>query len=139
MRIKRKKIPAETNLGPNNIKINTSNIQKVKVNMTDLKETKEFLSFLFSLVYGISKSLEDGKFKPTEILNFTGAVRKLPSAVGGIENVPDEIKDITSAEIDELVKFIIEEFNLVDKAKEAKVESFIETAFAFAKSVVAWR
>lgn len=102
----------------------------------DLKETKELLSFVFALVYATSKSLQDGKFEYREALNYVGAVRKLPSAVKGIEQVPAEIRDLTPEEVDELKAFIVEEFDIVNDELEANIEEMLDLAADFAKVAV---
>lgn len=121
------------------ISVNTDNIKPVKVNKHNMKETKELLSFVFSLIYATSKAREDGKFDPRDIFHYTGAVRKAPAAVGGLEQIPEELKDLTAEELTELKTFIIEEFNLVSEEQEVNVERLVTMTIDFALAVLEFK
>lgn len=145
MNIQRKKLKP-SDLGSLALTINKENIPPVdesiptkKPIVFTMKETKELLSFIFSLIYATDKSFEDGKFSTSDIFKYTGAVKKLPAGLSGIEKIPNELKNVNEETLNELRQFIIEEFNLVDENKEEVVENILSTAITFANAFVAYR
>jgi hypothetical protein len=111
-------------------------MQKRKKMSKNLKETKEFLGFVFSLVYASARSLEDGKFTVGDLPKFGGVIRKLNGGVRGIEQIPGELADLTQDEVLELQAFIKEEFNLTNEVLEEQIESVINVASELAFAIV---
>lgn len=143
--LERIKIPAmdlkrEIEVDESVIKPVSETYTKTKKTMSEsLKETKEFLSFIFSLVYGTSKSLKDGKFQATDVFNYTGAVKKIPSAISGLEKVPSELLTLDAETLEELKVFIVDEFNLENEVQEESIEKIIVLASDFAKAVLSFK
>ena len=104
-------------------------------NIYGIEDTKDVLKLVFRLVDGYSKSKEDGKFTITDAANFLGAVMVIPQAITGINNVPDEIKELNEAEMQELKDFIAEQFDIADDVLEALIEEIIATAIDVGKLV----
>jgi len=88
-----------------------------------MKETKEMLSFVFSLTEGVFKALEDGKFGLTDIVHFIETIKGLPSAVNDIALVVEEIKAMDVAQKEELKVWIKEDFDIPAEGVEATVEA----------------
>jgi hypothetical protein len=83
--------------------------------MPGVKETKELAKFGAGIGEGIVKSLEDGRLSIGDFMNFIGAMRDAPAAIGGITLVAAELEDLDVAEIEELVQFIKAELDLLDE------------------------
>ena len=96
--------------------------------MYDIQNIKELLLFVCRLVNAIDKTLEDGKFKFTELVNFIGAAQAIPAAVADIKEIPAEFKDLTDEEKAELVQYVKDEFDILGD----EVEEFVEEAFKVA-------
>lgn len=146
MKIQRKKVTA-IDFGRHSVTINKENLPEVdesipsstKQLIHNMKETKELLSFIFSLIYATDRAFEDKKFTTADIFKYTGAVKKLPAGLSGIEKIPNEVKNINEETLNELRVFIIEEFNLTNDKQEEVIENIISTAITFANAFVAYR
>lgn len=109
---------------------------KNKTMAKNIKETKELLSFIFSIVYASAKT--KGNFI-TNYTKYGGAVKKFPAAIHGIKDVPAELLDLTSDEVFELSEFIKEEFNLPNKDLEETIENVLDAAAKIAASILSLR
>ena len=70
-----------------------------------IKETKDVMLFGVSLAMAIDESTQDG-FQWTDILNMVPPMTKLPAALDGITDVPEEIENMDEDERAELVEAI---------------------------------
>ena len=77
-----------------------------------IEETKELLSFVFSLAEAIKKSNADGDFSWRDGLNFVEPIKRLGPAIDNIEDIIPEIQDLDANEWNELITFVSENWNL---------------------------
>ena len=77
-----------------------------------IQETKELLSFVFSLAEAIKLSNADGNFNWRDGLNFIEPLKKLGPAIDNIEDIIPEIEDLDAEEWNELVTFVSERWDL---------------------------
>ena len=77
-----------------------------------IQETKELLSFVFSLAEAIKKSNADGDFNWRDGLNFIEPLKKLGPAIDNIEDIIPEIADLDAEEWNELITFVSERWDL---------------------------
>jgi len=101
-----------------------------------IEELKQLAKFMFAVWDATRETIKDGRFKAREVFNYTEALRSLPKAFRGLENLPAEVKDLDKKELEEIRQFIIDEFKLNDKELEQKVEDIISIAINFAKSLM---
>ncbi len=64
-----------------------------------IQETKELLSFVFSLAEAIKKSNADGDFNWRDGLNFIEPLKKLGPAIDNIEDIIPEIADLDADDL----------------------------------------
>ena len=88
-----------------------------------MNETKQLLNFVFSLTEGIFKSLEDGKFGLTDMMNFVEAFKGLPGAIDDAHLIVSEIKNMTDEQKAELKQWVKDDFDIPLEGVEAAVES----------------
>ena len=103
--------------------------------MAGIKETKEVLDFTAAIGNATGVSLQDGKFDLMEITNYITALTKLPSAVDGIDQVPEELKDLYGAEAQEILAFFSEKLDLPQEEIETAVEDHLAVGLAFYRLV----
>jgi len=93
--------------------------------MAGIKETKDVMTLAASLSEAIYHSLKDGKVTMGDYKNFIPVLGDLLPALGGLEQIPEEIADLTTDEYDELVKHFKAEFDIPDEL----AEEFVENSF----------
>ena len=77
-----------------------------------IEETKELLSFVFSLAEAIKKSNADGDFNWRDGLNFIEPLKKLGPAIDNIDDIIPEVADLDAEEWNELITFVSERWDL---------------------------
>lgn len=103
--------------------------------MAKIDNLKELVSLVFEMGEAISESLEDGKISIMDAPHFVGIFKKIGPALEGIDEIPAELADIDDAELDELIDFISEEFDIDNEELEAKVEEGLELGLKLAHFV----
>ena len=91
-----------------------------------IQETKELLSFVFSLAEAIKKSNADGEFNWRDGLNFIDPLKKLGPAIDNIEDIIPEVADLDADEWNELITFVSERWNLDTSDTEDDISERIE-------------
>jgi hypothetical protein len=100
-------------------------------------ETKESLTWLFDLTDAIIKSLEDGKVSIADAPKFWGTLIGSGKAIGGINQVPLEIAELSSEELAELVQLVKNRFNLADHRLEELIENILFHALQLTINITA--
>jgi len=80
--------------------------------MAGIKETKEVLSFVFSLGKATASAVEDGDIGWSDAMKFIDPLKRLGPAIENIEDVLVELQDLDDEEFAELVQFAKDEFDL---------------------------
>lgn len=93
-----------------------------------IKETKEVVMLLLSLIEAVVSSFDDGKINLTDLFRFYGALRDAGPALKDIGKVREEIMDLSDNEKSELETFIIEEFNIENDIVEAYIEKALQAS-----------
>lgn len=96
--------------------------------MAEVKELKEVLGFICALANGIGEAAKDGQVSLGDATHLVPLLYKLPSAANGIDKIPEEAKDLSQDEIDELVKYIKDELDLPQDKVEMAVEEGLDVA-----------
>ena len=91
-----------------------------------IQETKELLSFVFSLAEAIKKSNADGDFNWRDGLNFIEPLKRLGPAIDNIEDIIPEVADLDAEEWNELVDYVSEQWNLDTSDTEDDISERIE-------------
>jgi|NOAtaT_5_FD_contig_31_1891763_length_422_multi_3_in_0_out_0_1 hypothetical protein len=94
--------------------------------MAKTKELKDVLSFLCALANTIAEVSEDGKLSKTEALSLLPLLYKVPSAIEGIGEIPDEIADFSQEDIEELAQFVKNELDIPQDKIEIAIEDGID-------------
>lgn len=94
-------------------------------NIMSNKETKELLSFLFDIADGVKESVSnDNKITIADAPNFLKSAINSSKALAGINEIPQELAQMTEAEAAEVRDFIKERFDYV---ADAEVEIIYES------------
>lgn len=105
-----------------------------------VKETKEVLAFVFSMANAIKISLADGDFDFWDAKNFVEPLKKIAPAVENIDEVLDELEDLSWDEILELAKYSMTELGLggdIEVAEEVEsAAEQVEEAIEMGKSLL---
>lgn len=88
-----------------------------------MKQTKEFLKFVFSLTEGVFSALEDGKIGLSDLMFFVGAFKELSGAFEDINLVVKEIGELDEAKKNELKAWAAAEFDIANDGLEVAIES----------------
>jgi hypothetical protein len=96
--------------------------------MEGTKETKDVVRFLCALISTVADAMKDGKVSLSEATSLIPVLMKLPAAIDGIDEIPDEASDFTMEEIEEIKEVIVEDLDLPDDQVEAAVEHLLEMA-----------
>ena len=91
-----------------------------------IEETKELLSFVFSLAEAIKKSNADGDFNWRDGLNFIEPLKRLGPAIDNIEDIIPEVADLDAEEWNELITFVSEQWDLDNSDSEDDISVRIE-------------
>ena len=103
------------------------------------KETIELLEFLFDLGDATQASLaDDGKISIGDAPKFFGVVWKAPVAIGGIQNVPKELSDLSEEGKAEVLAYVRQRFDLPDDELELLIEDTLQLGFSLAGNVSRW-
>ena len=110
---------------------NKENVKPVEEPKTayGVKETTELITFIASVLYATMKAFADGKFHWTEARLYFDSLRLAPSAIGGINNVANEIKDLDSSELEQIEAHIIKVLRLPETYSAENAKLLIEKAF----------
>ena len=88
--------------------------------MADLTQTMEVVEGLKSLVEAYKKAMADGKINIFDAKYLPEVVSKVAVAVKGVKQVGVEVKDLDQAEVEQLVKALLELVELVLTLPEAQ-------------------
>ena len=88
-------------------------------------QTKEMLDFVFTLTKSIDKAMQDGKLDYNDIITIIPAFMKIGLALKGVEEIPKELGDLDKKEMEDLKKYVRDNFDISND----KVEKFIIIAF----------
>ena len=91
-----------------------------------IQETKELLSFVFSLAEAIKKSNADGDFNWRDGLNFIEPLKKLGPAIDNIEDIIPEVADLDADEWNELITYVSEQWDLDNSDSDNDLSERIE-------------
>ena len=91
-----------------------------------IQETKELLSFVFSLAEAIKKSNADGDFNWRDGLNFIEPLKRLGPAIDNIEDIIPEIGDLDANEWNELITYVSEQWDLDNSDSDDDLSERIE-------------
>jgi hypothetical protein len=94
--------------------------------MAGIQDTKEVLNFIFTLSDAVNKSLEDDEFSWSDARYFLEPLRALKPALNEIQNVIPEIMDLDEWELQELVDYAKDKFDLDDDDAEEKIERVVD-------------
>lgn len=95
--------------------------------MAKAKELKEILSFMCSLANAIGDSTaDDGKISRSEALGMLPLLYDVPSAFGGITEIPSEVGELSQEDIEELAQMVKDELDIPQDKIEEAIEDGID-------------
>jgi hypothetical protein len=100
-------------------------------NLFSIKETKELVKFIGTLVNNADKAMADGKIGIMDSALLFEPLRLASSAISDIGKVPQEIMDLTTEEATELKLFVKELLDLRDEHMEEISEDIFVLAVDF--------
>lgn len=106
--------------------------------MAKLKETKELVSFVCALANSLGKIGENGKPALRDVMHLVPLMYKIPTAIDGVDDIPQEVKAMSEADLAELVQSIKDELDLPQDKIEAAIEDGLDVAvklYALAKKL----
>lgn len=99
------------------------------------KNLEEALGFVLSFVQAVSLSLKDGKVDYLDALNFIDVISKIGPAVEEYKQIPKEIKDLTSEEVDQISEKLKTEFDIENDILEENIELALEVTLKLAQLI----
>lgn len=99
--------------------------------MQDVKETRELVRFVVSLVVAVEKATADGKIDVWDSPRFMATLNSAMSAFGDIQKVPSELLDLDQFEVGDLVLYVKTELNLSHSRLEPVVKSALDMIVKF--------
>lgn len=100
------------------------------------KETIEAIDFLFDIADAVMASTkDDGKITIVDAPKFLKLAIGAPKGIGGIQDVPKEITDLSEAEMTEIVDHIKDRFDLTDDGLETAIEDILKSSGLLALSI----
>lgn len=96
--------------------------------MAKAKELKEALGFICALANSIGKMAEKGKPTLSDMVHLAPLMYKIPSAVDGIDQVPQEMKELSEEDLKELVQMIKDDLELPQEKIEMALEASLDIA-----------
>ena len=103
--------------------------------MENVKETIELLDAVFDIADSTKKAMADGKVTLSDAPAFFGVAWKLPTAIGGIEKVPNELKHLGDEGRAKVLAHFRGRFDLADDQLELAIEDALEMGWDFAQAV----
>jgi hypothetical protein len=100
-------------------------------NLFSIKETKELVKFIGTLVNNADKAMADGKVSIVDSALLFEPLRLASGAISDISKVPQEIMDLTTEEATELKLFVKELLDLRDEHTEEISEDLFVLAVDF--------
>lgn len=91
-----------------------------------MKETTEFSDLIVDVARGIILSAKDKKLTAEDMANFMPVVMDLVSAIGGIKEIPAELKDMDVTEATALVTHVATRLALDNEKAKVVVESSLK-------------
>ena len=90
-----------------------------------IEDLKDLVAFVIDLGQCGYLMAEDGKLDLSDMGHFWEILTKAGPALSGIDNVPGELKDLDTEEIDELIKFVSECLELPSEKNKLAVEKIL--------------
>jgi len=87
-----------------------------------MKESKELISFICTTYEAFHKCMKDKIIDTSDLIHLPPVIMGIIPAINGFEKVKTELKNMTYEDLDDLVSFAREEFDI----DHEKLESFIE-------------
>ena len=103
--------------------------------MLGIKESKEMVSFIASLINGIGKSMEDGSVTWWDARHFVDAFQKASPAMKQANEIIGEIKDYSDEERIQLINLFAEECDLPFETGEQACEWAFTALINLSKTV----
>lgn len=101
-----------------------------------IKELRELTDWVFDISDAIIASIEDdGKVTLADAPRFIQPLIKAPSALGGINQIPQEIANISDEDMDALITLVKDRFKITDKKLEGYIENIFYSALQLAYNV----
>ena len=97
-----------------------------------IKEIKELVAFVFSLIKAVQVSLEDNDIDLWDAKNFIEPIKKLAPAIDNIDDVIPEVVDLSDEEWDELLEYACNEFDI----PKENVDYVVDEALTMGRSLL---
>lgn len=101
-----------------------------------MKETKELLALGIALANGVAAALEDGKVDWKDALKLVPVAKRIKDGLAGLENIDDEIQEMSDDDSAELVAWAREEFDIPNDDVEQIVEAALDTALSLVRTAM---
>ena len=96
--------------------------------MSNIKETKEILDFVFALGNGVARAMEDGEIGFSDLMSFIEPMKKAGPALENAASALTELKNLDAAQLNELVEYSKNRLDLPNDQLEARIELALEAA-----------
>lgn len=97
-----------------------------------IETLKDAVHLAIAIPFQIAKTVKQ-KFQLFDILGFFDELKELAAVVKERDTISLELKDLSSAEKEELLAYVKEEFDIPDES----LELFVENALSWAASTIA--
>lgn len=100
-----------------------------------LKESKEVANFICTIFESIEKGLKDGSLSVGDFIHLMPIVKDAVPALNDIALVPEELKNASKEDLEDLNAYIKENFNLAHDGLEEFGEYLVDLVFMIADGI----
>jgi hypothetical protein len=105
----------------------------------DTKNTKEMLKFVIGLAESMEKAMADGKMSFDDVGYLVTALMDAGPAFGEINQIPAEVRDLTTTEAQDVRNYVASELDLTNDKVEGVVEAGLDVCVQLTRLIAALR
>lgn len=94
--------------------------------MEKAKELSEAIKFVCALANSIGEIAEDGKMTLADATHLVPLLFKLPAAIEGMDQIPSEVSELSSADLAVLMQMVRDDLDLPQDKIEIAIEDAID-------------
>lgn len=98
--------------------------------MATVDELKDIVGLVVEMVDCASVVAADGSLGFSDVGAVWSVVEKIGPAFSGVKNIPEELKDLSPAECDELIEFVMNELDTPEPVSKVVVEKALKAVKA---------
>lgn len=97
--------------------------------MKDLKQTKDIVALFAEIINCVEKALDDGVITAFDARHFIKVLPLFYEAVKDGDKIPEEFKDISREDSEELCRFLAQKIDIKNDELEEIIENMLQAIF----------